>query len=213
MTDTAIDRTLGTDATNPSTPNAPADADALAIPNALANPDGARADPLNAAGVREDVPAVKSVRARGSWQGSFATQLQVRGFELRTDEPVAAGGNDTAPTPMEFVAAALNGCITVVIETVAAELGVPLASVETSSAAHMDVRGFRGTADVTPHFLDYALTVQVVSPATPEQRDALQRYTERRCPALNLVRDAGVPLTIAWEWDCATAAASETAGQ
>lgn len=84
----------------------------------------------------------------------MTTALQVRNFELRTDEPEAAGGTNSAPTPMELVAAALNGCITVVIETIATELGITLDAIKTSSLAHLDVRGFRGTADVTPHFID-----------------------------------------------------------
>lgn len=195
MTDTAIARA----GTTPARAASQTDASSS---NAAVH--GVRADAsaerLNPAGVHDEVPAIKSVRAHGSWQGSLTTKLQVRGFELSTGEPRAVGGDDSGPTPMELVAAALNGCITVVIETVAAELDIPLESVETSSAAHMDVRGFRGTADVTPHFLDYALTVRVASPATAEQCDDLQRYTERRCPALNLVRDAGVPLAIEWLW-------------
>jgi len=145
-------------------------------------------------------PTIKSVRAAGSWKGSMTTALRVRGFELSTDEPPAVGGTDSAPTPMELVAAALNGCITVVIETVATELGIALESVDTSSVAHLDTRGFRGTADVSPHFLDYALTVQLVASATDDERESLRAAVERRCPALNLVRDAGVPLTIDWQW-------------
>lgn len=148
----------------------------------------------------DDVPAIKSVRARGVWKGSMATDLTVRGFELRTDEPLPVGGTDSAPTPMELVAAALNGCVTVVIETVAGELGVVLESIETSSTAHMDVRGFRGTADVSPHFIDYTLGVQLVATASQEERQRLQASVERRCPALNLVRDAGVALAIDWSW-------------
>jgi uncharacterized OsmC-like protein len=135
----------------------------------------------------------------------MTTALKVRGFELRTDEPAAVGGRDSAPTPMELVAADLNGCITVVIETAAAELGVGLESVDTSSVAHMDVRGFRGTADVSPHFVDYGLTVRIVSTASRAEREDLQASVERRCPALNLVRDAGVALEIDWDWSSPTA--------
>jgi uncharacterized OsmC-like protein len=153
----------------------------------------------------EDVPVIKSVRARGTWKGSMTTDLSVRGFELRTDEPLPVGGTDSAPSPMELVAAALNGCITVVIETVAAELGVALESVETSSVAHMDVRGFRGTADVSPHFVDYALRLQIVASASHQERQRLQASVEHRCPALNLVRDAGVALEIDWDWSGPTA--------
>ncbi|WP_281245346.1 OsmC family protein [Paramicrobacterium humi] len=52
------------------------------------------------------------------------------------------GGTNSAPTPMEFVAGAVNACIAVVIETVASELGISVHAIETGSKAHMDVRGF-----------------------------------------------------------------------
>lgn len=145
-------------------------------------------------------PWIKSVRANGEWQGAMATRLRVRSFELATDEPLSAGGTDNAPTPMEMVAAAVDGCITVVVATVAAELGIELAGVETTSAAHMDIRGFQGTADVTPHFVDYALTVRVTTQAPDDELTVLGAQVEKRCPALNLVRDAGVPLDLIWQF-------------
>lgn len=145
------------------------------------------------------VTDVKSVRAAGSWQGSMTTALRVRDFELATDEPEAIGGTNSAPTPMEVLAAAANGCITVTIETVAREFGFQLDAIETASHAHMDTRGFYGTAEVSPHFIDYALRVHVTTPETPERFEALRAAVERRCPALNLLRDAGVPVALEWE--------------
>jgi uncharacterized OsmC-like protein len=143
---------------------------------------------------------IKSVRATGSWQGSMTTDITIRGFTLRSDEPVAVGGTNSAPTPMEIVAGAVNACTTVVIEQVAAELGIHLEKVETVSAAHIDVRGYRGTADVSPHFRDYTLRVSVATTASEALRRTLSRQVEKRSPAISLVRDAGVALEIAWEF-------------
>lgn len=145
-------------------------------------------------------PHRKLVRAAGSWQQRMTTLVRIRDFTFRSDEPEAVGGTNSAPTPMEFVAGAVNSCITVVIETVANELGIGLQQVETESAAHMDVRGFQGTAEVSPHFQDYTLRVSIVSSASDEQRAALTNQVEKRCPALNLVRDAGVPFDLKWEF-------------
>lgn len=145
-------------------------------------------------------PWIKSVRAAGSWQGSMRTEVRIRDFTFHSDEPPAVGGTNSAPTPMEFVAGAVNSCISVVIETVANELGIRLEQVETETVAHMDVRGFLGTAEVSPHFQDYRLHVSVVTNASAEHRAALTSQVEKRCPALNLVRDAGVPLDLQWEF-------------
>lgn len=145
-------------------------------------------------------PWIKSVRASGSWLRSMRTRVSIREFDFVTDEPVAKGGENQAPTPMEFVAGAVNGCITVTIESIAAELGIRLDAVDTLTRAHMDVRGFNGTAEVSPHFKDYALLVQIVTPAAEPELAELRRLVEKRCPAVNLLRDAGIALDLQWQF-------------
>lgn len=143
-------------------------------------------------------PQLKSVRAAGRWRGQMRTDVAVRSFTVRTDEPEAVGGTDAAPTPMEVIAAAVDGCITVVIETVAAELGLTVSALETDSHAHLDVRGFLGTAEVSPHFHDYLLTITLDVDGDDDSRGELIRLSEQRCPALNLVRDAGLEMVVDW---------------
>jgi uncharacterized OsmC-like protein len=145
-------------------------------------------------------PWIKSVRASGSWLRSMRTRVSIREFDFVTDEPVAKGGENQAPTPMEFVAGAVNGCITVTIESIAAELDIRLERVETLSRAHMDVRGFNGTAEVSPHFKDYALLVQIVTVAAEPELAELRRLVEKRCPAVNLLQDAGIALDLQWQF-------------
>lgn len=128
------------------------------------------------------------------------TESAVRSFTVVTDEPQAVGGTDTAPTPMELIAGAVNGCLGVVVETVAAELGLRLRALEVDSHARIDVRGFQGTAEVSPHFQDYRLTVTVDIDGDDGAREELGRLSERRCPAVNLVRDAGVDLVLDWRF-------------
>ena len=150
--------------------------------------------------VEEAVPSpwLKSVRATGIWEGSMTTLVETRGFTFRTDEPVAVGGNDESPTPMQYVVGAVNGCVTVVIEAVAAELGIAVDGIDTFSHAKQDVRGFRGTANVSPHFKDFTLTVDLQTPVPETELDVFKAQVEKRCPAINLVRDAGVDFDLVW---------------
>lgn len=143
-------------------------------------------------------PWLKTVRAAGVWEGHMTTRIETRDFIFHTDEPATVGGRDQHPTPMQYVVGAVNGCVTVVIEAVAAEFGFPIDRIHTSSRARQDVRGFRGTADVSPHFRDFVLTVELDA-AVPEGRvDAFTEQVERRCPAINLLRDAGVEFELEW---------------
>lgn len=157
-------------------------------------------------------PWLKSVRASGSWQKSMRSEIRIRDFGFRIDEPVATGGTNSAPTPMEFVAGAVNGCITVTIEAVAAELGIRLDQIETETRAHIDVRGFNGTADVSPHFQDYGLLVRIATPNSENELVELRRQVEKRCPAVNLLRDAGIAVDLQWEFSAEPFAAAGGTG-
>ena len=145
-------------------------------------------------------PWIKSVRASGSWLRPMRTRVAIRDFDFVIDQPVGKGGENAAPTPMEFIAGAVNGCITVTIEAVATELGIRLDQIETLTRSHIDVRGFTGTADVSPHFSDYSLLVQIVTTAAEPELGELRHAVENRCPAVSLLRDAGIPFDLHWQF-------------
>lgn len=147
----------------------------------------------------DSTPRLKHVRSTGTWQGRMTTSVQVRGFDpFFIGEPVAVGGDDNAPTPMEYVAAALNGCLSVVVETVAAERGFPLDGLSLDTDATMDTRGFAGTADVAPYFTHVRVVLTLTSSASADEVRDLRTAVERRCPALTLITAAGVPVDLQW---------------
>ena len=141
---------------------------------------------------------IKTVKAMGAWEGGMATKVSVRDHQFRVDEPAHLGGKDSAATPMELVAGAVNACVTVVIATVAKELGIEIKDLRTESTADMDVRGFLGTADVSPHFCNYRLIIELTTNVPRDQLETLCTETEKRCPAVNMVRDSGVPVEVVW---------------
>lgn len=145
----------------------------------------------------DDVPRLKTLRVASTWEGRQRTRHQIRGFEVRTGEPERLGGDDSAPTPMELVLAGLDGCLAVVVETVAAEHGLPLDALELSSEAVIDQRGFAGVPGVRPYYTTIRTRVRL--DAGPGGAEALRDEVQRRCPALGLVRAAGVDVEIAWE--------------
>lgn len=153
----------------------------------------------------DDRPRIKHVRARGEWAGSYTTRLSVRGFDFVAAEPRSFGGDDSGPTPMEYVAAALASCLTVVVEAVARERGHTVHALHVEADATQDVRGFAGTADVPPYFSHVALAVALRTDATASEAEALRQEVLRRCPAYGLVAAAGVPVDD--KWDVTTEAA------
>lgn len=147
---------------------------------------------------RDDHPRLETFRASGVWQGGLHTRVDARQFALDVDEPPTIGGADAGANPIEYVLASLNGCITVVIQTVAKELGIRVGGIETKAAGTLDLRGFLGTADVSPHFQELTLSVTLTTTAGEQEISELRAQVTRRCPLLNLIKDAGVEPRVAW---------------
>jgi putative redox protein len=58
------------------------------------------------------------------------TEVRVRGHHFVADEPVAAGGTDTGPSPYELLIAALAACTSVTARMYAERKGWPLDGIE-----------------------------------------------------------------------------------
>lgn len=145
-------------------------------------------------------PRLKYARARSVWEGSMRSRLEIRHFPpFRTGEPERMGGDDSAPTPMEVVIASFNGCLTIVIELIAGEFGLHLDSIEMETEATVDQRGIFGTAAVSPHFKRVVNHTRVGTTADQQSLEEVRRLAMLRCPAYNLIKDAGVPVELHWE--------------
>ena len=62
--------------------------------------------------------------------GTYAHDIEVRGHRLGADEPSDAGGDDTAPSPQELLAASLASCTAITMEMYARRKGWDIGSVE-----------------------------------------------------------------------------------
>jgi putative redox protein len=78
--------------------------------------------------------------------GTLRNEVLIRDtFVLETDEPEGAGGEDTAPTPHELLAASLASCVSTTVATYARTKGWDLGDVlvEVEYDAHTTPRSFR----------------------------------------------------------------------
>ena len=142
--------------------------------------------------------ALKRIRSVGERTGVERTDVTIRRHTFTLDEPVAAGGSDTAPAPLEYVVGALNGCVTVLVDLVAADHGIVVEHVRTEVVAEQDRDGIAGVPGVRTHFSAVRLDVQVTSSADESAFGELAAEVERRCPMVNLLRDAQVEVEVRW---------------
>jgi len=116
-----------------------------------------------------------------------------------TDEPSAAGGGGSGPTPLQSVLGALCGCEAVTFRRTASEFEFPYERIDFEAASTIDIRGRSGDRSIRPHFQTVKLHARVLTSSTQEKLDELVEEVEARCPVMNLMKDAGVRLDIRWE--------------
>jgi len=63
------------------------------------------------------------LKATAHRTGNFAHTIRIRDHELEADEPVDAGGDDSAPSPQELLAASLASCTAITVEMYAKRKG------------------------------------------------------------------------------------------
>lgn len=113
-----------------------------------------------------------TMRATARRIGSYRHTIRVRDHELAVDEPREAGGEDTAPSPQELLAASLASCTAVTMEMYAARKGWDLGEVEVEARYTPAERG-------CPTRFELALRLPEGLPE--EQADKL-RIVAAKCP-------------------------------
>ncbi|MFE0689618.1 OsmC family protein [Streptomyces sp. JH002] len=129
------------------------------------------------------------LRARASAEArSGVRRIRIRHHQILSDSPLDFAGYDLGPASPEIQLGVLSSCLTHVFLIQAADLRVPLDSLEVEVDADLDPRagkpGFEDTP-IYPHNISY--TVHVTSPAPAERIRELHEAVERNCPIYNLL--------------------------
>ena len=121
-----------------------------------------------------------------TWSDGAIGVTRARSFELRTDEPEALGGRDSAIDPMELLLGALGSCLTIGWATHAQKHGVTLRSLEIRVRAPFDLRGYLGVdASVRPGFTELQYEVSVDSDADQATLEAIRSAAEAGSPVFD----------------------------
>jgi len=110
------------------------------------------------------------------------------GYKFVISEPVHVGGQNCAPTPLEFLLSGAVGCYAAVFAFYAAKLGVSYESFEAVARTTMDVRGHMMPDAPPSGFQSVTIDINVVSDASPEQLAEIERLALAGCPGINTLR-------------------------
>jgi len=124
------------------------------------------------------------------------TSVKIRNFTVVVDEPEKLGGTDEGPNPVEYVLAALAGCLNVVGHMVAKEMGMNLKglSIEVSGVLNPD-KLFGKKTDERPGYKQISV---ILKPETDADEDTIKKWLksiEERCPVEDTLKSP-VPVKV-----------------
>ncbi|NUR83562.1 MAG: OsmC family protein [Nonomuraea sp.] len=131
------------------------------------------------------VPLHAHVTAEGR---SGVRRIRIRDFQILSDSGPDFAGYDLGPGSPELQAGVLGSCVTHIFLIKAAELDVPLDSLEVDVQAEYDPRS-QNSGDIPVYPQNFRYEVQISSPASDEDLARLHAEVERVCPILNLLRN------------------------
>lgn len=130
------------------------------------------------------------------WKGGFRSEARSRDFApIPSDEPLALGGDDTAPNPVEQLLGALGNCLAVGYAANATAAGIELDSLTIELEGDLDLHTFLGLADGHAGYESINARVAIETSAPVDQVDELHRKVVSTSPVGHTLQKA-IPVSI-----------------
>ena len=111
------------------------------------------------------------------------------GHKFIISEPVHVGGQNCAPTPLEFLLSGAVGCYAAVFAFYAAKIGVSYDRFEAVARTNFDVRGHMMPDAPPSGFQKVTIEISVESNAPVEMLKEVERLALAGCPGIATLRD------------------------
>jgi uncharacterized OsmC-like protein len=104
------------------------------------------------------------------------------------DEPPVLLGKNEGMNPVEYLLAALSGCLTTSLVAYASVKGIELKGVESSYEGDIDLRGFLGLADdVEKGYREIRVNFKIDADIPEEQKEELVRLAREHSPVYSTI--------------------------
>uniref|UniRef100_A0A832I946 OsmC family peroxiredoxin n=1 Tax=Pseudothermotoga hypogea TaxID=57487 RepID=A0A832I946_9THEM len=111
------------------------------------------------------------------------TQVKARNFTMYVDEPPQLGGEDKGANPVEYLLAALAGCLNVVGHMVAEEMNIKLDGLTIDIEGILNPAKFQGKSDAErAGYKEINVTIRAKTNAPDDVLKKWIETVESRCP-------------------------------
>ena len=122
-------------------------------------------------------------KAQAHSENPTKTVVRSNGFTVIVDEPKNQGGTNEGPTPVDYVLAALAGCLNVVSHVVAKELDMNLNGVKIDLEGDLNPAKFMGMSDAErAGYQSIRVTLRPDTDADAATKEKWRLAVESRCP-------------------------------
>lgn len=122
-------------------------------------------------------------KAQAHSENPTKTVVRTNGFTVIVDEPKNQGGTNEGPTPVDYVLAALAGCLNVVSHVVAKELDMNLNGVKIDLEGDLNPAKFMGMSDAErAGYQSIRVTMRPDTDADAATKEKWRLAVESRCP-------------------------------
>ena len=125
--------------------------------------------------------AIKTVSVETKLGEKFKIESNVRGHNKVIDQPVALGGHDEGPTPLEYLFLALAGCIGSIGRIVAMQKKLHVNGMDIKVEGELDTDGLLGKG-APIGFSEIRVAVDVDADMTADEKAAFVHEVDERCP-------------------------------
>jgi putative redox protein len=126
---------------------------------------------------------VKTVELLANMGERFKMESRIRNHSVIIDQTKAGGGDDTGPTPLEYLLLSFAGCIGAIGRIIANQRRLPLRSMEIRVIGEIDTETLMGKAlENRAGFSAITAIVKIDADMSQEEKEKLLLEIDSRCP-------------------------------
>ena len=140
----------------------------------------------------------KNVDVTAKLMDKYKIEMKARNHTVYIDQPPAMGGEDFAPTPLEYVFFALAGCICTIGKIVAAQERIDLRGIECKVEGGLNTAVLMGKSNGDrAGFQNMKVITKIDADMTQEEKEAFLKKVDARCPISdNIVNGSTVEFVV-----------------